>query len=455
MTPPPESSEASRLTRDIAPAQGRSARRRWWRGVVIFLVAFVVRAGLGTYRMSQAESVEALEFPDEQQYWAMAVSLSAGDGLRDELGFRATRMPLYPCLLAPMTLLPRGILVARFVQWIIGALTAVAAAALAASLHRSARKPNSAGSTNGIEVGTGNGIAWLAGLAVALDPFLAVTSSLLLTETVFTLALVGLWLVLARTMKEADSAKIKWTWVSAGLFSAVCVYLRESALGLVWAVLALMVFVSRNRRPAFMGAFAAAAIVFIALIPWAVRNRVILGEWCFLTTRGGISLYDGVRPGATGASDLGDVKAMPAVRDLTETEWNHYFMAESWRFIRQEPSRMCRLAWDKLKRTWNPIPNVETYRSRALRTLTALWNVPVFILAAVGGILTWKQQRKGAAAILIFLILPTFYVSALHSLFVGSVRYRLVAMPMLEFLAARGLHGLWLSATSGRNRRAR
>ena len=43
---------------------------------------------------------------------------------------------------------------------------------------------------------------------------------------------------------------------------------------------------------------------------------------------------------------------------------------------------------------------------------------------------------------MLFLLLPALYLSALHNLFVGSVRYRLSAMPMLEVLAAVALIAL-------------
>ncbi len=36
----------------------------------------------------------------------------------------------------------------------------------------------------------------------------------------------------------------------------------------------------------------------------------------------------------------------------------------------------------------------------------------------------------------LFLMLPAVYLSLLHGLFVGSVRYRLGATPMMEMLAA-------------------
>ena len=77
--------------------------------VVVFLVALGLRAGWGIYQLTRAEDPTVLEFPDEVQYWSMAQSLRAGEGLQDELGFRAARMPLYPGLLALFTQAKQGV----------------------------------------------------------------------------------------------------------------------------------------------------------------------------------------------------------------------------------------------------------------------------------------------------------------------------------------------------------
>jgi hypothetical protein len=92
---------------------------------------------------------------------------------------------------------------------------------------------------------------------------------------------------------------------------------------------------------------------------------------------------------------------------------------------------------------WNPIPNVETYRSRIVRLLSATWTSPTVVLAAVGVMLLSMRKKGGGLRTALFLLLPAMYLSALHSLFVGSVRYRLAAIPMIEVLAAVALAAIY------------
>lgn len=396
-------------SRSPAPAP----RSRSWRTYsLVFLLALSLRGGWGAGRWARSDQRAALEFPDEEQYWGMAGALRRGEGLKDELGFQATRMPLYPALLAPFTGSPNGILLARSLHWVLGALAAVLTAALAARLHPRA--------------GT------IAGLLVALDPFLIFFSSSLLTETAFVAALLALWLALW----NATRAKTLAPWIPVGLLAVVCVYLRESSAGLLLLGMGFVVVVRRFAKGAIAGALLACGMIVLSLVPWAARNRAVTGDWCWLTHRGGISLYDGVRPGASGGSDLGEVKRSAAVRDFDEVAWDRYFWKEAVAVIRAEPGRVARLALIKVGRMWNPVPNVETYRSAWARAVSAGWSIPVFTLAVVGFFLVSIQWRGEGVRASLYLLLPALYFTALHSLFVGSVRYRLPAMPMVEILAA-------------------
>jgi hypothetical protein len=88
---------------------------------------------------------------------------------------------------------------------------------------------------------------------------------------------------------------------------------------------------------------------------------------------------------------------------------------------------------------WNPLPNVETYQSRAVRGISAVWMLPLYACAVTGVVLIPIRNRARGLSIALFLLLPAVYLSVLHSLFVGSVRYRLGAIPMLEMLAAAAL----------------
>ena len=388
--------------------------RAW---IVIFGLALLLRAGWGTFQLIRADDPSALAFPDEEQYWLIAGSLQAGDGLRDELGFRATRMPLYPAILSLFAGTSYGVVAAKGLHWLVGAAVAALTAGLATVL-------------------VDRRVGLTAGFLVAIDPFLVFVSSLLLTETFFMVALVILWWATARMLDRDGDRTPVGRWLGIGLAAALAVYLRESSLGLMVILLAFVVCCRRFNRRVLLGAVLAGGIVIVSLFPWAARNRDVTGDWCWLTHRGGISLYDGVRPGADGSSDLADVKQTPAVRGLNEVEWNSYFLGESMKIIWEEPGRVLRLAGVKLARIWNPFPNVETYQSPLLRGVSAFWTLPIFAFAVVGAILLGKPRSGVGLRAALYLLLPVFYLSALHSLFVGSIRYRLVAMPMLETLAA-------------------
>ena len=225
-------------------------------------------------------------------------------------------------------------------------------------------------------------------------------------------------------------------WLFSGIVAALCIHIRESSILFAGALVLLILLVRRDRQ-ALAGSVLVVLIVFLSLLPWAYRNSKVIGQWCWLTSRGGISLYDGVRPGATGASDLGDVKNSPEVEDLSEAEWNDYFRQASYQAIADDPLRIAGLAITKLTRTWSPVLHAAEYQSRLIRTVFIVWYIPLYIMAAIG---LWSI--RGNYATWIALLIPTISICCLHSVFVGSVRYRLGALPTLAMLAVLGTH--WL-----------
>jgi hypothetical protein len=264
---------------------------------------------------------------------------------------------------------------------------------------------------------------------------------LLLTETPYVTAAAALWWVgwpLGGSARQRGQPTDIRLWVALGALSALCVYVRPSSAGLVALWILFLLARQRFNQWACIGAAAAAAVVVASLIPWAARNQRVTGHWCWLTHRLGISLYDGLGPQATGAGDLGDIKAMPAVAGLDEVAWNDWFLRQSREAIRNDPWRTVKLAGIKLARTWSPVLHAREYRSTGIRLIFAAWSIPFFALA-VGGIVMLRRQP----GICLALLLPALYLSALHSLFVGSVRYRVGATPMLAVLAATAGLALW------------
>lgn len=384
---------------------------RWprWVTAALFLVAFATRAMWLLFDVGRSGEFNALEFPDEHDYWQLAGSLAAGEGLVGEHGYRALRMPLYPWLLSFVASLKYGVFLAKFSQCAIGALASIFIAKLTRQL---------AGPIAGV----------FAGVLVACDPFLIFFSSLLLTETLSITCLTGLWLV-----GWNDGERLSWRrWLIVGLLAGLNVYVRESSLGICVLWIGFLAWREHHGWVSIARATASLAVVFLTLLPWAMRNEQVTGQWTFLTNRGGISLYDGVRPDATGASDLGNVKQMQAVRELDETTWNQYFLDASIDTIRSDPWRVLKLAPTKIARTWNPMPNADGHTSWFKRIVGLIWNVPIYMLCA-WAIWRWRNFR---GLVVVAMMLPAIYITLLHSVFVGSLRYRLPAMPMIEVLAA-------------------
>ncbi|MGQ9651328.1 MAG: hypothetical protein ACUVXJ_14560 [Phycisphaerae bacterium] len=419
-----------------------SRMRRWVWLIVLFVIAAGVRAGWVCFRYGGQVSV-AHEYPDEKAYWDVARSLAAGNGLVDEFGYRATYMPGYPAFLALFAdragaPSPTRLYCARLTQAVVGAFIAPVVYILAAgwlSLAGPELKP--AGSRAAIPV--------LAGLAVAIDPFLMFFSGLLLTETLFAVALALAWtcvLLLCRRDRRIGPAPV----IGVGLMLWLCLMLRPSAVVLILPVAVAMPLARRFDRQGLVAAVAVLLLVAVGLSPWAARNRRAIGEWRWLTTRGGISLYDGFQPQATGASDLAHTKTMPQVQGLSEVEWDRFFRNQAWSAIRQDPGRAVRLAWAKFRRTWSPWPNVANYRGSVAGLAGALWTICILVLAVVG----WWVHRRAVAAWML-LLLPVAAFTLLHMVYVGSVRYRLPVMPFVTILAAAGLVRLVAAARGCRS----
>jgi 4-amino-4-deoxy-L-arabinose transferase-like glycosyltransferase len=393
--------------------------------LAVFVVALGSRAGLGLYTTARLPEPDALTFPDEERYWALAQSLHEGRGLVGEFGHRAGRMPLYPALLSPAAGSGHGVVIARVAQWILGALGAVAVAGL------------------GYRLG-GRPAGLLAGLIAGCDPGLVGSASLLLTETLFA-TLVAWWWLVGWPLGERGAV---WRWLMTAVLAAATVYARPGALILVplWSVWVW----GRQRFTWRAGVKAAFVVAFVVLtlVPWASRNRKVIGHGCWLTTRAGISLYDGVRPGATGASDLSEVKNSPAVRDLSEHAWDRHFREAAWQAMRAEPGRIARLGLVKLARTWSPFLHADELGSRPIRVTFATWSLLFY--SAVGLGLWARRRRLGEWT---GLLLPTLMICGLHFFYAGSVRYRLGAIPTLSVLAALGI--LWAVDRFSRGRRGK
>ncbi|NQT52759.1 4-amino-4-deoxy-L-arabinose transferase, partial [bacterium] len=174
--------------------------------------------------------------------------------------------------------------------------------------------------------------------------------------------------------------------------------------------------------------------VAATLVPWVARNQIASsGHVVVTTSRAGASLYEALNPKADGGPMLAVVTEVPHPPELDEVERDHQLRALAVRYARAHPGRALWLGLVKFARTWNPVPNAREFRSPLLAIGLGVPYVLVMLGAALG---VWRAGRRGEVALI--LLLPVVYYALLHTVFVGSIRYRMPVMPLLVALAAHG-----------------
>lgn len=422
--------------------------------LLVLAAAMLLRLAWVGVRYARNDAWAALPYPDEEAYVLGARSLAAGAGLIDEFGYRATYMPAYPAFLSLFVIREQGLLWARVVQALLAAAVAPATYLLAHEFVRWRAGAN----TSQADDKWMSFVPLIAGALAAADPFLVFFSGLLLTEALYAAALVGGWacvMCAARPKPNpashvndrpepgstlAQPSSTSWGLEAAfagGLLLLLAIMLRPGGAILALAGAAGIVLMRRFSLRGQACAVFLVAVLALGLLPWAYRNARVIGEWRWLTTRGGISLYDGVGPKAGGDSDLAYTKLLPEVRNLSETQWDAWFRERSWSAIREDPARVARLGWAKLRRTWSLSPNVAEYRQGTSAKVSLAWMLAVLSSAVVGA---WISRRAWGAILL--LLTPVILTSLMHMFLVGSVRYRVPVMPMVMVLSATGLAGV-------------
>jgi len=434
-----------------SPAPVPIWRRGWVWLVVCLAVGFTARVGAVVAfhsirqlqiggRMVHSPAEQSL-FPDSWEYLRMAENLLAGEGLTTveiygrlsddpepaapgseeepqgvEKG-RIARMPGYPIFLAGVQLVfgPSKLAV-RLAQAVLGTVTVALAYVLAQRLF-------------------GRAEAVVAGLFVAVYPFFILYSVLILSEVLFIVFMLAALVCLVLAYQRPGR---KWSLL-AGLGLGLATLVRASFLPFGVLAAVAWVVLRRFERRALLGAALMLAAFAATMTPWVVRNwYASRGHLVLTTLRAGASLYEGLNPDADGGPMMDRIDWDQGTARLDDYErdkrWRHLALD----FARNHPGRVLSLAGAKLVRFWNVVPNLQQFQKPIFCVALGGPYVVVMLLALWGVALSWRRAETA-----LILLLPVVYYSLVHTVFVGSVRYRLAVMPMVVVLAAHGLVGLW------------
>ena len=369
---------------------------------------------------------------DSAGYDRWARELAAGDWLGSEVFYQA---PLYPYLLGVVyAALGSDVTVVRVCQAVLGSASAVLLAA-AGGRFFSPRV----------------GIA--AGAVLALYAPAIFVDATLQKSVVDVFLLTGLLWLLSRTLNGAPPAR---RWIGLGVLLGALCLTRENALILVGALGTWLWMERRTRRGWLRQAALVAAGVAVVLVPVALRNGAVGGEWHLTTSQFGPNFYIGNSAGADGAyrplrygrgdaafeRDDATALAEAAVgRDLSPAGVSRYWVGQAIDDIAAAPGRWLRLMVRKGALTFNAVEAVDTesqyaHAEHSLPLAATGWLAHFGLLvplAAVGIAVTWPQRQRLLPLYLMF----GLYAASVIAFYVFA-RYRYPLAPFLVLFAAAG-----------------
>jgi 4-amino-4-deoxy-L-arabinose transferase-like glycosyltransferase len=306
-----------RPVRNAVRLLGRGTAGRWI--LAIFLIALVVRLGY-------VAVAERPPISDEQYYDGLAQALAAGEGYAAD-GVPTAYWPVgYPVFIAFFyAVFGLHYLPVLIFQAVLGAATAGLVVLL------------------GREFGSA-AAARAAGLIIALAPNQVAYAARLFPAVVSAFAFVAIALLVLKTRGLRGA-------LGAGVITGAAALAAPVMLVSVPAALVADSF----RRLGFfriVGRGAVIAAVALALAaPWTYRNWRVFGEFVPISTNGGVNLWIGNNPNATGAYNYPTSRINPLFMTEGELERDRLGREFSWYFIKNNAEQFLLLAIPKFAYT--------------------------------------------------------------------------------------------------------
>ncbi|MCY2975210.1 MAG: hypothetical protein NTW52_11160 [Planctomycetota bacterium] len=462
-------------------------RRRliYWASAIL-IGALIIRLVAAVYWQSLlSQSGERFRFGDSDTYWVLAEKVS--QGLPYEYGgvdSRAFRAPGYPLILAATIFIASGlgeqgvVFAARMVGSLLGVLT-IALLMVATYQLVSSSKPRQPFVFRATLV---------CGILASLYLGAIGMSIFILSEAIFCPLMVLSLLAWNQASLPGEKSPVRWQLLAGAATGAACLC-RPSWL--LWPGLLAVICLVRWRWPNFFSNACSASEnsshdavseivpfskVLLSLFvfgfamaammsAWWIRNYMVFQSFVPTTLQVGASLYDGLHDGASGASDEGMRFTLETEQELREFDrrWkeknrassevqalqseplvpfeirlNQVLFSKAISWAVENPYATARLALIKFAKMWTPWPTAKEIGGLSVRIVEAVGYLVIVGLAIVGFMTIYPGLRYPT----IIYASPVLYFAVLHTIFVGSVRYRQPAILVLTIVS--GIGAAWM-----------
>ena len=385
---------------------------------LIFVFALVVRLAIinGTIGFHTPATVEPAS--DSSIYMGLADSLLRGHGYGFNGIQTAFAPPMYALFLAAVYRLSGDPAAVRLIQAVLGALVCLVMYAIGRRLFDQA---------------TG----FLAAAIFSVHPLVVYLTGLHLNETLFLfLLLVAIFQALRVAERPTALAAaalgvlIGLAVLTRAIFAAFLPFLLAWAIG-VWGI----------RSPIAYRVFGLIAVgAVVVILPWTVRNYVVLGTIAPVQSNSGLMFWAGNNPHADGGlvwptrttwteGPLPD-DAEYRWRGLSVAAANQRYTRIAISWIRGHPRDYVRLLARKLARLYGFAGAADREKVHVPRAVVLFH--ALFLTSAVAGLLLTVRQWRMLAMLLLLIV----FTNVMTLLFSGGTRYTVPMVPSLAVFSA-------------------
>ena len=269
--------------------------------------------------------------------------------------------------------------------------------------------------------------ALMAAAIAAVYPFFIFYSIVGLSETLFMALLVAAYLCWYRN-----------AFISAAVFSVLAILTRPIFDPLAPILVIYFAFVISGLSIGGTAKQLAvyAAVYCVMMIPWWVHNYNVYGNFVRLNLGSGLALFSANNSSnLTGGFDTKLNESLAPFDKISDPIARDKALRDAaFKYMKDDPQRTLVQASKRFIRFWYPWPYADEYGSAKYKVISLFSFVPVLLLALVYVISGGRVQFRRIAPLLLFCA----YLTSLHMVFPGSLRYRLPLEPFLVIRAAAG-----------------